>query len=70
MDTAAVATGRDVAQERVLRSHGTLSDIDVATRRAQEAGEFSGTCADRAKCGGGREFSDLVFLVGWVIWVS
>jgi hypothetical protein len=51
MDAAAVATtatGRDVAQERVLRSHGTLSDIDVAARRAQEAGEFSGTCADRA----------------------
>ncbi|KAM0844616.1 hypothetical protein ACQ4PT_056921 [Festuca glaucescens] len=34
MDTAAAAT---VAQERVLRNHGTLSDVDVATRRAQEA---------------------------------
>ncbi|KAM0845450.1 hypothetical protein ACQ4PT_056355 [Festuca glaucescens] len=37
MDTAAAATGREVAQERVLRNHGTLSDVDVATRRAQEA---------------------------------
>ncbi|XP_051185254.1 kinesin-like protein KIN-14Q [Lolium perenne] len=34
MDTAAAAT---VAQERVLRNHGALSDVDVATRRAQEA---------------------------------
>ncbi|XP_047050829.1 kinesin-like protein KIN-14Q [Lolium rigidum] len=34
MDTAATAT---VAQERVLRNHGTLSDVDVAARRAQEA---------------------------------
>lgn len=34
MDTAATAT---VAQERVLRNHGALSDVDVATRRAQEA---------------------------------
>lgn len=34
MDTAAAAT---VAQERVLRNHGALSDVDVAARRAQEA---------------------------------
>ncbi|KAK1627564.1 hypothetical protein QYE76_001879 [Lolium multiflorum] len=34
MDTAAAAT---VAQERVLRNHGALSDVDVVTRRSQEA---------------------------------
>jgi hypothetical protein len=46
MDTAAAAT---VAQERVLRNHGTLSDVDVATRRAQEAGEFSPSRTCRAR---------------------
>lgn len=54
MVATATATKRELAPavaEGALRNHGTVKDIDVAARRAQEAGESAGTRADRADCG-------------------